>query len=286
VTTDRVSRSHSQLSTYLHCGWEYRLKKIAKVTERPSVWLPGGSAFHTTTEAIDHATWEIRTADELTLALYWPTWEEEFDRNFEEEIEKLREQEPDETRWRTAGRTTKDKPNGEDVAWWRAEGRAMVGRYLDWKISTVDTLRIAAVKGAPGIEVEVTVPVGGVPMRGFIDRVLEDPKTGVLMVMDLKTGSRTPDSPLQLALYSVQLEEMLGRSVTYGAFWMARKGVLTDPIDLSVWTNKNLGIIYRSLDSSIEQGLFLPNITSMCGKCGVREHCLFQGGKDPLGLTA
>lgn len=274
----RPSRSHSQLNNYLHCGHAYYLTKIRRLAERPSVWLPGGKAFHTATEQFDLATWTDTCADDWDVE----PWLNVLDEAFDVELAELRESEPDETRWRTAGRKTKEKPNGEDVTWWREAGRGFVRDYITWRTNSISLLEIAVTPdGGPAIELEVTLTLGGVPMRGYVDRVLRDRDTGGLLVVDLKTGSRTPDSPLQLALYSVQLEPVLGEPVVWGAFYDARKGVLADPINLRQWNTDNLGSIYSMLDKGIQAGVFLPNISSMCRSCGIREHCIYTGGRDP-----
>lgn len=288
--TERHTRSHSQLSDYLHCGWAFRLKRFKKVQEAPSVWLPGGRAFHAATEAFDRYWWDVERNQGYGLtegvgendpAAEHEPWMNLFSDEFELQLNELRENDPDESKWRTAGRKTKEKPNGEDIAWWAEAGREFIGRYIDWRISTDDTLQLLAVEGEPGIEVEVTVPIGGVPMRGYIDRLFADRSTGEPMVVDLKTGSRTPVSPMQLALYSIQLEAVLKRPVVWGAYFDARKGVLTEPIDLSTFTEQKLGVVYNNLDKAVEAGIFLPRIDSHCKACGVRSACIFQGGIEP-----
>lgn len=47
--------SYSQLTTWLSCGWQYYLTRLADVQEEPSWWLVGGSALHEATELYDKA---------------------------------------------------------------------------------------------------------------------------------------------------------------------------------------------------------------------------------------
>lgn len=270
-------RSHSQLNDYLHCSWAYRLKRVKHYEERPSVWLAGGKAFHSVSEEFDLATWQ---ENDLSAWADPSAWTAAFTEHFDRNLDETRENNPDESQWRTAGRKTKDKPNGEDIAWWRENGPIFVNNYIQWRTSSADTLAIAAVESRAGVELEVDMPLGGVPMIGYIDRLMVDRKSGDLMVVDLKTGSRTPASPLQLATYSVQIERVVKRPVVWGAFFDARKGVLTDPIDLSTFTADNLGVIYSALDRTVTAGNFLPRIDSHCKACGVREFCVFQGGTE------
>jgi hypothetical protein len=45
--------SYSQFTTWVLCGWQYYLSKIAKIKEEPSVWSVGGSAYHKACELWD-----------------------------------------------------------------------------------------------------------------------------------------------------------------------------------------------------------------------------------------
>lgn len=124
-------------------------------------------------------------------------------------------------------------------------------------------------------------------MRGYVDRLMCDLEAeNTNIVIDLKSGSRTPETPIQLATYSVQLEPLINAPCTWGAFYDARKGVMHDPIPLEEWTEEKLGYIYGTLDRAIEAGIFLPNITNMCKGCGVRKFCVYQGGREDFDLAA
>lgn len=50
--------SHSQITTWLSCGYKYFLTKVKQVPESQTWWLAGGSAVHEATEAYDKAIWE------------------------------------------------------------------------------------------------------------------------------------------------------------------------------------------------------------------------------------
>lgn len=275
-------RSHSQLSSYLHCGWQYHLTRNMGVPEGASVWLPGGSAFHLTTETFDREAFESGP----DMAAEGCDWRTEFNADFDQCLEEFDETQPDRSTWRTAGRPTKDKPNGEDIEWWRQAGAQMVEDYIAWRVENKDKWRIASYvpEGGtipvPAIEAVLSQAFGSVRVRGAADLVLED-ANGTLVVVDKKTGSRVPDSPLQLGLYSVQLEKVMGRQVAYGAFYMARKAELTPPQVLTTHTEGTFKTIYETLDKGIRDGVFLPNISSMCKSCGVRDACVFVGGVEP-----
>jgi hypothetical protein len=49
--------SYSSVTTWLSCGWQYFLSRIAKVDEKPAIWNLGGSAVHRATEMYDLEKW-------------------------------------------------------------------------------------------------------------------------------------------------------------------------------------------------------------------------------------
>lgn len=50
--------SYSSITTWLNCGWQYYLGRIAQVDEQPAIWNLGGSAVHKATEIYDLQLWE------------------------------------------------------------------------------------------------------------------------------------------------------------------------------------------------------------------------------------
>lgn len=53
-------RSYSQLTTWLKCQRQYYLQKVAKVPERPAVYLVAGTAIHEAIEQVNHESWRSR----------------------------------------------------------------------------------------------------------------------------------------------------------------------------------------------------------------------------------
>jgi len=49
--------SHSQITTWLSCGYKYFLTKVKQVPEGQTWWLAGGISVHEATEAYDKAIW-------------------------------------------------------------------------------------------------------------------------------------------------------------------------------------------------------------------------------------
>jgi hypothetical protein len=45
-----ITRSHSQLNSWLQCGKAYELERILGVPPQPGMWFPAGSTVHATVE--------------------------------------------------------------------------------------------------------------------------------------------------------------------------------------------------------------------------------------------
>jgi hypothetical protein len=68
-----------------------------------------------------------------------------------------------------------------------------------------------------------------------------------IIVVDLKTGIRTPQSDLQLQVYACMLERATGIRPDFGAYWMARQGGTSTPVRLNKFTLKKLDEIKHKL---------------------------------------
>jgi putative RecB family exonuclease len=268
-------RSYSARTSYSECGERFRLERVVRVPQRPAVWFAAGRAFHDTTEWYDRENFRadpaIVDASRRKLADVWAA-------KFGDHVEEMRGQEPDERFWRTAGRKTTEKPNGEDVTWWRENGPAMVAAYPDGMWSS---LRLWSLPdGKPAIEVPILTSFGGVPVIQYIDRIGEEEETGALVVVDLKTGSTEPPFPVQLAEYAQGATFAFGRPIYWGAYYSARKGKLGEYQPLSAWTPEVLGEMYQQFDRAERSGLYLANVGRHCKTCGVRRWCRATGGQE------
>lgn len=270
--------SYSSLSSYMQCGQRWFLEKVARVPEVPSWWLCGGSAVHTVTER-----WEHEGFNDAMVEL---VWKEEFDK----EVEAQQARFPDLTKWRTAGRKTKAKPDGEDYLAWMDLGPQFVRNYIEWRTVTSPwKLWDGAVTGfdpdtgevetTTAIELALDFEVSGWKARGSIDRVFILP-SGDLVVTDLKTGSRMPDSDLQLGLYAVGMEVQYGERPKYGMFYNPRKNQESQLYDLSNYTVDSLGELGVQFKRAIQNQIFLPHKSVLCGYCPVNNGCAAYGGKD------
>lgn len=247
--------SYSQVDTLLSCGEKYRLTRVVGIPEDPAWWLIGGTAVHGATEAWDKQP-DCGTATDL----------------FTEAFNYGLSQVEDPSLLRASGRATKDYPNGEDETWWRDNGPKFVQAWIDWRAANPN-LQILDLNGTPAIEVSVgALTADQVELKGFIDRIFVDASTGDLLIVDLKTGRNTPPSSLQMDYYRYALQSTVGLQAHYGAYWMARQGTLSAIHPL--WrSDEQIADMLRKARILIDNELYIPHLSILCGSCGVKQHC-------------
>lgn len=261
--------SYSQVSTYLTCGEQFRLERVVRAPSRPTWAAVGGSAVHAATEAHDLALFGSGASlSELTFSHHF-------------EIAKAEAVErsgftPEE--WKVTGRASKDWPEKEGERWWLHHGPIFCARWQAWSSNCGWDIWVTD-EGVPAIELGLQPTFGGILDKMFIDRVFTT-SSGDLVVVDLKTGSRTPPSPEQLGDYATGMEQVLGRRPKYGTFWMARTGGTTTVEELDGHTREAVDHRYSLARKGMEAGVFVAHPSNMCGSCGVRDACYAVAGKD------
>ena len=259
--------SHSALNTWLSCGWQFYLSRIQHVPEQPSYWLAGGKAVHEVTEYYDrifHNTDQQSTFN--SRAAFEANWELNY-KNADNGME-----------WRAGGRATKANPNKEDAAWWLEAGPKMVDFWTQFRQDSGFNM-YQLPDGSEAIETELNQEVGGVPLKAFLDRLMVAP-TGELIVVDIKTSSREPASLTQLGIYAILVEKTIGVRPALGSYFMARTGELTAPQSLDRYTEARLGSWAKGFELAMENKIFIPQVSTMCGTCSVNAACYAVGGKD------
>jgi hypothetical protein len=245
------------------------------------VWFPGGTAYHSATEAFDRYV----SSDGLDTTIAVGGWDTQFLIEFDAELDKIREVEPDESKWRTAGsKLVAFKETGEDVNFWRLNGPKMVTKYIQWRKDNEHVYSVLRLpNGEPALETEMLTYFGTVQVKAFADLVLVDVNTGATIVVDRKSGKNPPKSMDQLGVYRLGLEDTYKLPVWYGAYFMARTGQLYPkiPVPLEQYDDNRLTIRFENMDAKAKAGEFPPNITKLCDYCGVRKFCAYQGGKLP-----
>lgn len=182
---------------------------------------------------------------------------------------------------RQSSRTTKANPDGENVEWWYENGYEFFKSWVTWRENSPWKIWQLP-NGEPAIEVGVDVEFGGIPFKGAIDRIFVT-EEGQLVILDLKTGARTPQSDLQLQVYACMVERAFGIRPQYGCYWMARTGQTSPPVDLSEFTLKKLDDIVGSFQRAREHNVYLPNFEG-CKMCSLTEYCSYKSGEKALPL--
>ena len=180
----------------------------------------------------------------------------------------------DQAQWRASGRATKANPNKEDGDWWNVNGSAMVDSWIAWRNGTHPLVLWEPQPGVPAIELALTPIWNDIPVQMHIDRVMIN-EDGELIVVDIKTGARTPSSDLQLAFYAAGMEEMFGIRPRYGAYWMGRTGQTDELIDLDYISKDDIIDIVTKFDTARKAELFMPNLNH-CVMCNVKNECKYK----------
>lgn len=260
---DRLS--YSQLNSIVHCGEQYRLERIVRVPQRPAWALLGGSTAHTCTEQRDFAAHGVTVSVE--------SFEDVFARNIAdaEDSSGL-----DRSEFRASGRSSKEWPDKENERWWLVNGPVMVDRWAQFMRNSPWDLWITP-DGKPAVEVEfdLILQQADVLLKGYIDRIFQvRGRPTELVVVDIKTGASSPPTPRQLGVYKVAIEDRWpGVTVSWGAFWDARKGITSAPVSLNEYDRTRMEYQFGVVRAMREQGLYLPAPSSMCGSCSVKDHC-------------
>jgi len=267
--------SYSQLNGYTGCGERYRLERVLRVPQRPAWALIGGSAFHETTENHDLREHGVDVPDANFVTV--------FNRKIDEAEE---ESGLDRSQFRASGRASKQWPDKENEAWWRAEGPTMLLRWINFRRNAPWDIWITP-DGMPAVEIEFDLILGDdeIDIKGYIDRVMVD-RDGSLIVLDIKTGSRKVTIPRQLGTYKQGILDKWPavKHVQYGVYWDARTGTTGDTYPLNAYDMGRLEYQYRALSEARRTGLYLPNPSSMCVSCSVNEHC-YEYSPEALGHT-
>ena len=270
--------SYSSANSMGTCGWQYYLRKELGFAERPNSAAVGGTVVHVATEAIDRFLHGAENPGEFSRAELLELGLNNASKALDQELAEADASGFTRSEWKSYGRPTKDKPNGEDIDWFaRVAIPKCIESYIDWRLDNPNLRTHTLPNGIAAIEVEYTINVGlRVPIRGYIDRVFED-EDGSPIIIDLKTGQK-PKTDEQLGLYHFALEQTTGQRYTYGAYFYALKrgGEMTNPIDLSHWTQEKIAYKYDVAEKMITAKLFLPNAGDNCFHCGVSQHCAYR----------
>lgn len=264
-----VHASFSQLGSWNRCQQAYCIEKAFHPTETPAWWFIGGTAFHEATEAWDNGT----LGPACTLLAAYHAF-------IDEGIAEAVEREPDQSKWMAGGRRSKAYPDKETEQFWRDVGPAWCQLYLDHQNANDEPIW-ESVEGCVGVELPFEVELGGVVVKGAIDRLRVT--QGMLGVEDIKTGSGQSNE-MQLGLYKVAVEIAFGESPTWGRFWNPRKGGAQVPVSLDRYDRKLFDSMFGAFEKQRRSGVVIPNLGPDCERCSVKRFCSAYGGAEAIDL--
>lgn len=253
-----TSLSPSKVSSFTDCGLAFRFSAIDHLPEPPSVAATRGTLVHAALERLFCLEPHERTQARSLACL-------------EEAITELRS-DPEFT-----GLELDDAAE----ATFLAEARALLEKYFRLEDPTTIT--------PIGIELKLEVEVGGVRLRGIIDR-LELDADGELVVTDYKSGRAPGERQEQqrlagVAFYSLLCERLFGRrpakvQLLYLADPLAIISVPTDRSTRGV--ERKLAAVWTAVERACEREDFRPNPGRLCDWCGFKAYCPSFGGEIAL----
>jgi putative RecB family exonuclease len=253
------SLSPSKVSTFRDCALAFRFSAIDRLVEPPTVHTAKGTLVH---RALERLFWhhpmgarsEAAAAAELDTA-----WQE---LSAEGELDGL----------------GLEGAAGERFL---AEAGALVEGYL--RLEDPDTVT------AVGVELTLEAEVGGLLLRGIIDR-LDVLPSGDLVVVDYKTGRVPPAGHEQQRLAGVQFyallcEEVLGRRPAKVRLLYLKEPVCieADPSDQALrGLRQRTRAIWSAIEKACDAEDFRPKPSPLCGWCSFKALCPAFGGDPSL----
>jgi putative RecB family exonuclease len=242
--------SPSKIAAFTNCPLAFRFSVVERLPEPPSPAALKGTLVHRALELLftDHAQGErSRQAAQDALERAWA------EVLADDEIEGL---ELDEAA----------------LSAYLADAGVLVDHYLE--IEDPNTVR------AVEQELLLSVDLGGVTVRGIIDR-LDELEDGTLAVIDYKTG-RSPRAQQArsrfggVQMYALMCEAVMGRrpSVVRLLYLRDRVVISAEPTEQSLRGVRQRALgVWTAIERACESGDFRPNPSGLCGYCSFKPFC-------------
>ena len=249
-------RSVSQLQSLARCGEAYRLERVVRAPRRQAAWFVQGTAVHEAVVAYERSRRAVPLGEAQRV----------FEEVWHAELAAARERQPSDSMWMAGGR----KSIAQDIEDRFQIGRGQVARYIkDHPPGAFP--RPVEIADEPALEVGFLIQFGTVKVLGYIDMIVEYPD-GEIRPRDLKTGTKKPSDPYQLATYALAVEDLLGVRPTVGEWWMAKDGQVK-PLNVARFTRRAVTDWYQTMDAIARAGKFLGNPGEGCFTCTVAPYC-------------
>lgn len=254
-----TSLSPSKVSSFRDCALAFRFSAIDRLYEPPTLATAKGTLVHRVLELLLQQPAAARTP-EVAMALL-PQAEVDVLDGEEYGVLELA---------------------GEERAAFVAQAAALVERYF--RLEDPRTVR----PEPDGLELMLEAEVGGVRLRGIIDR-LERDDDGRLVVTDYKTG-RVPSERFEhgklggVHFYAFLCEQVLGeRPARIQLYYLAEPvAIVAEPSDQSIRGMQNkVRAIWTAVERACEREDFRPNPGKLCDWCSFKDHCPAFGGTLP-----
>lgn len=251
-----TSLSPSKVSSFRDCALAFRFSAIDRIPEPPSAPAAKGTLVHRVLELLLGLDAPERTP-EAALALLPQAETEVLD-----------------------GEEYRDLAlTAEERSAFVAEAASLVERYF--RLEDPRTVQ------PEGLELMLEAELGGVRLRGIIDR-LERDAHGRLVVTDYKTG-RVPGQQFENAklggvhFYAYLCEQVLGeRPARIQLYYLAEPvAIVAEPSDQSIrGLERRVGAIWTAVERACERDDFRPKPGKLCSWCAFQQWCPAFGG-DP-----
>jgi putative RecB family exonuclease len=249
-----TSLSPSKVSSFTDCALAFRFSAIDRLPEPPSIAATRGTLVHAALErlfVLEPAARTRAAADQCLAEAHAAL----------REHPELRDLELDD----------------EAEAVFVAEAAGLLDKYFRLEDPTTIT--------PIGLELMLEIELGGVRLRGIIDR-LELDADGELVVTDYKTGRAPGERQEQqrlsgVAFYSLLCERLFGRrparvQLLYLADPLA---IIATPTDRSTrGVERKLAAVWAAVERACEREDFRPNPSRLCDYCGFKAYCPSFGG--------
>jgi putative RecB family exonuclease len=248
------SLSPSKVSSFRDCALAFRFSVIDRLPEPPSPSAAKGTVVHRALELLFQQPAPERTLT-VGLELVGPAADEVLATDEYLSLEL------------------------DDREAFVTQARSLVERYFRLE----DPTTIEPV----GLELLLEAEIGGVLLRGIIDRLDED-ADGNLVVTDYKTG-RVPGERYEQSklggvhFYAYLCELALGRRpARVQLLYLAEPiAIVAEPSDQSIkGLERRVGAVWQAVERACERDDFRPHPGRLCDWCSFKAHCPAFGG-DP-----